>query len=131
LLHGSGGSTAESSVGSGLGVLSPYLPESIYTDVLTFVSPKQLYAFPPACLIGQLVEHVLESGIHMVMVVPPWATQSWWVQVVGLAALSFGRVGEVVVPGPSEAKHPFGQCFEEGMAMETELMAVAFQGQGY
>jgi hypothetical protein len=80
---------------------------------------------------GQLVAHVLESGLHMVMVVPRWPTQSWWAQVVGLAALSLGRVGEVVVPGSSGARHPFGRGFEEGMALETELVAITFPGQGY
>jgi hypothetical protein len=117
--------------GQDLEAVSPYLPEAIYTDALTFTSHKRLYAFPPACLIGQLVAHVLESGLHMVMVVPRWQTQSWWAQVVGLAALSLGRVGEVVIPGFSGARHPFGRGFEEGMAIETELVAIAFPGQGY
>jgi hypothetical protein len=38
--------------------------------------------------------------------------------------------GEVVIPESSGARHPFGQGFEE-MALAKELVALAYQGQGY
>jgi hypothetical protein len=101
----------------------------MYSNVLTFMSSKWLYIFPPACLIGHMAAHFFESGLHMV--VRRWPSQSWWAQVVGLQGLSLGRVGEVVLLGSSGTRHPFGRGFEEGMAMEIELVTVAFRGQGY
>jgi hypothetical protein len=96
--------------------------------VFTFVSNRILYGFPLGCLIDRLA-YILEKALDMVMVVPRWHTQSWWAQVVGRESLVLGKVREVVVPGASGARHPFWQGFEEGVAAETELVAIAFQGQ--
>jgi hypothetical protein len=117
--------------GSGqmLGAVSTYLSKAIYTDVLTFVSSRRLYAFPLGCLIDRLVAHILETALDMVMVVPWWHTQSCWAQVVGRESMVLGKVREVVVPGASGARHPFGRRFEEDVAAETELVAIAFRGQ--
>jgi hypothetical protein len=58
--------------------------------------------------------------------------QSWWAEVVGLEGLSLGRVDEVGLPGSLWARHPFGRGFEEGIVLETDLVAVTFfRGQGY
>jgi hypothetical protein len=65
----------------------------------------------------------------MHMVVPRWYTPSWWASVVGRESVVLWKVREVVIPGASEARHPFGRGFEEGVAAETELVAIAFQGQ--
>jgi hypothetical protein len=72
--------------------------------------------------------HTLEAALDMVMVVPRRRTQSWWAQVAGRESFVLGKVWEVVVPGASGARHPFGRGFDEGVAAEMELVAIAFRG---
>lgn len=105
--------------------VSPFLREAVHTDVLSFIHPGRLYAFPPGALVFRLLAHILREGLRMVVVLPWWPTQPWFPWVLRRQKLSLGMLSDVVRRGPAGVRHPFGQQFDTAAA-EVPMVAVAF-----
>lgn len=113
------------STGRELPMVSPFLQSALHSDVLSFLHPGRLYAFPPGAIIHRLVAHVLREGLRMVMILPWWPTQPWFPRICQFEVLHLGHIDQLVWPGTSGEEHPFGQQFDL-TCTNVRMMAVAF-----
>ena len=111
--------------GRELEYVSPFMPEAVHRNALTFVHAGRLYAFPPAPIIGQLIAHILREKLQVVVVIPEWPTQPWYSEISGMELITLGGVGELTDKGSAGLCHPFGRCFERDW-QSVQIQAVAF-----
>lgn len=53
-------------------------PESSGVDAFTFVWKERIYAFPPFCLIGKVLQKIIEDEVEGIVIAPYWTAQPWF-----------------------------------------------------
>jgi Reverse transcriptase (RNA-dependent DNA polymerase) len=113
--------------GEPLLAVSPYYCERrVGVDGLTFTSSRVMFAFPPSALLAALIPRAIKLQLRMVVVVPQWKETEWWPLVASLPTIECGMVSTCVLAGEAGITHPFGPSFDKHEAMNTILVAKAF-----
>jgi hypothetical protein len=63
---------------------SSWLPDPDAESIESFTiswEGENVYAFPPFCLIGRVVQKIIYEHARGILVVPDWATKSWFTMV--------------------------------------------------
>ena len=54
-------------------------PMASVVDAFTFPWTRGLYyGFPPFCLLGRILQKIVQDGTDIILVVPKWPTKAWY-----------------------------------------------------
>ena len=89
-------------------------PGAAFIDAFSIIWDKQLfYAFPPFSLIGRCLQKIQTDSAKGFMIVPMWATQSWYTKLlhmlVGVPRILPSQQTSLQFPGMKQEVHPLAK----------------------
>ena len=90
-------------------------PEAITIDAFTFDWKKYcpFYAFPPFCIVSNVLQKVLKDDCEWVIIVPNWPNQPWFSQLINMLIrvplIIPSRNKQIYLPSQPDLHHPLSK----------------------